>query len=573
MDNAMQRLTILQRHLGQSPTSKQLLGLYAKAPNTIAAALQPFGYFDATIKANLIKKQNHWFAHYEVTAGPRITIKNSQLIISGSGANTPPFNTITHQFPMLPNTPLNTQDYTNTKDSLIETAINHGYLTSHFITNTLEINTQNLTSNITLAFDTGPRYTFGKTTFSPTPLAPSFLERYVEYPYGSPFSNDTLRDLQDKLGNSQYFKQVIVSPQLASTSDKNTSVPIEVKLIPKNRNNYKLSIGYGTNNGIRSSIQLDQPFITPQGHQLRSSLTLSKQIALSDANQDKITVDTDYPTAAALQVKYIIPGAKPSKEIFTMEAAMNRSSFYTDAGRRPFTNQNITGQYINNLHSWKQITSLTALHESSKTEPLPSKEFDLISPSIQWTKLNTNSLLFPTKGSSLNFILRAADNLADSHYNFLIIRAKARKLLTFSLKNRAVFHSELGYMTLKDQNNVPKTYQLLTGGATTLRGFDYMAIGPGTHMGIASMELQRMLENNWLLGAFIEAGNVYRNFEAITNPTTIDDKTKRSNGLSLHKQTPIGSFNLSYARAKHWVSEEERWKWKWKWHFSIGTEL
>ncbi len=573
LDNALLRLNILARDLGPSPTAKQQYGLYSQGIQAIKIAIQPYGYFEPIITKNLVKKQNRWFATYHVIPGPAIRIKNSTLTITGAGSQQPFFVTIKNKFPIHRNDKLNTQLYQNTKDILVETAINHGFLTSHFVESKLEINTRTHTATINIHFDTGSQYAFGKTSFSPSPLANSFLQRYISYPLGSPFNNTSLRDLQDALGNSRYFDQVIVSPKLPDKDSHQTLVPISVQLTPKKSQIYKLSLGYGTNNGIRSSAQLELPFINTYGHQVQTSLTVSKKFAMSDANQDKITIDTDYPTEAILQIKYIIPGNIPTKEMFTIETSTKRSSFYTEAGRRPFTNQNITGKYINNLHKWKQITSFTYLHESSRKKQAKSSQFDLLSPAIQWTKLNSDSFLLPSKGSSLNFSLRAVNNTANSHYNFLIIRAKARKLLTFSLKNRIILHSELGYLTLKNQDKVPKTYQLLTGGATSLRGFDYLAIGPGTRMGVAGVELQRILHNNWISGIFTEGGGVYRDMKALKHPSLPEDKTRVGQGFSLQKQTPIGSFNLSYARAKHWVAEENHWKWKWKWHFSIGTEL
>ena len=445
----------MKRDLGPSPNAKQLTAFYHQGPLAIANALKPYGYFEPLITKRLYQNRSHVLAKYHVTPGPRIFVKLANFSIQGEGASMPYFQSIQTNFPIKADDPLNTSLYDQTKENLMTTAINRGYLNAHFKNTTLEINTKAHTAIINLVFDTGHAFTFGPISFTPTPLDDTFLQKYLPFNQGAPFDNNQLIRLQDKLGNSLYFDQVIVSPQLPDHESMDTTVPIKVQLRPKNRQNYKLSLGYGSNNGIRSSAQLELPFINSQGHHAQTSLTVAKKIAMSDFSHEKVTVDTDYPTEATLQFQYFIPGHNPSKEIFSVETTLKRTSFYTDEGRKPFTNREITGQYVNNLHRWKQIASFTYLHESSETDAERPIQFDIVSPGIRWTKLSSDNLLTPTHGSTINVNGRGVNNLANSDYNFIIFKAKARNLLTFQSKNRLLSHLALGYMTSEDQNTCP----------------------------------------------------------------------------------------------------------------------
>ncbi len=354
----------------------------------------------------------------------------------------------------------------------------------------------------------------------------------------------------------------------SSNQLSDSKIPVEVNLEPKNRNAHKISFGYGTNNGLRASFQSDFPIMNNSGHKLSTNVTLAKKVAVADANSSHIHVDTDYPLEASIEGKYSIPGFIPSQETFILESSHNRTSFYTPQGRKPAQNTMLTARYVNSKQLWNHSTNMTYLHETSKLDAKES--FDMLSPSALWTYQKADHIVYPTQGFLASLQLRGATNLNDSKHNFFSVRGGWRQLVTATENFRSILRADLGFLSLLNQRFVPKTYQLLAGGSTSMRGFDYMSIGPGKLLATASADLQYQIASSWWFGLFMDGGNVYSEWKAIKSPQSKSDYTKQSHGLSLTSQTPVGALTFTYARAKRF---KDRWRWQPKWHISIGSEI
>ena len=378
------------------------------------------------------------------------------------------------------------------------------------------------------------------------------------------------QSLQDIAPQAASYQYLALPPTLQL--EKVPIIPIHIMLEPKQQHAHKVSLGYGTNNGIRSSLQGDYPLLNKSGHKLQTSLTLSKKLSVAETKQRSVRVDTDYPLEISLHAQYSIPGFNPGHENFVLESTLNRLSYYTPEGRKPSKNINISARYVNNKSAWSHSTNMSYLHETSKSSQ-PNQAFDILSPSALWTLQKTDQVVHPTKGFITSLQLRGATNIKDNKHNFFSVRTGWRQLIPIQQNLRLISRIDLGYLSLLKQNFVPKSYQLLSGGSTSFRGFDYMAIGPGKIMGIISLDTQIKLTEPWYLGVFADAGNVYTEWKKIKTPTAFSDYTKKSYGLTLTNQTPIGALTVTYARAKKHAPKYDRWKWKPKWHVSIGSEI
>ncbi len=64
---------------------------------------------------------------------------------------------------------------------------------------------------INLQLATGPRYYFGSVHYNQNPFDTSFLNRFVPFQQGQPYSTDQLINFQNALSNSNYFQQISVN--------------------------------------------------------------------------------------------------------------------------------------------------------------------------------------------------------------------------------------------------------------------------------------------------------------------------------------------------------------------------
>ena len=111
---------------------------------------------------------------------------------------------------------------------------------------------------------------------------------------------------------------------------------------------------------------------------------------------------------------------------------------------------------------------------------------------------------------------------------------------------------------VENLNTLPLTLQYYTGGAQSIRGYNYKSIGPGRILTVASIELQHKVYGDWYVSTFFDAGNVANNL-------TTD--FKRGAGVGIVWQSPIGAIELTYARA---LDDPGR---PWRLQFTMGPEL
>src|SRR5262249_2500822 len=152
-----------------------------------------------------------------------------------------------------PGDQLNQKAYEDSKRQLQELAARRGYVEARFSETRLAVNPQEHWADVTLKFDTGARFFFGRVTFVQDILDPAFLQRYVKSQSGDPFDDSALLKLQYALNDSGYFGSVNVEAERRqATPDRR--IPIRVTLTPRPRNSWTFGLGYGTDTGPRATL-------------------------------------------------------------------------------------------------------------------------------------------------------------------------------------------------------------------------------------------------------------------------------------------------------------------------------
>ena len=107
-----------------------------------------------------------------------------------------------------------------------------GYFDGEFITRRLEVDPSKQVADITLHYQTGPRYYLGEVRFREGHgFDDELLERFVQFDPHSPYHADKIARLSRDLSNSGYFSGVDVDA--SPTSAKDGVIPVNVNLTPR----------------------------------------------------------------------------------------------------------------------------------------------------------------------------------------------------------------------------------------------------------------------------------------------------------------------------------------------------
>lgn len=501
-----------------SLSSSEIQHFYQQSPKFIQQALQPFGYFKTQIHSSLTHKGNRWVAHHRINLGPTLKITSIHLSIAGPGKQDTALQQSIAAFPLHSGDVFATKSYSQAKQFLIDHAVEASYIKAYFRKNQVNINLARYRADIFLELDTGPRYFFGPVYFSPTHFSENFLKQFVNFKMSEPYNASKLKDLQQRFNDSNYFREVEITPNLDKL-EQHEHIPIKVKLKPTKSKEYLMGIGYGTDTGARSQLSFKFPQLGQKGHQVKGLIKASNAYS-------------------KLMASYSIPGADPVKSHYTLSASMEHQS--QNIGKS--TTAALVTSYDTKLkNNWEQTLSLNLMNDRSTIVNQNVETSNLLLfPSIHWLKLKSDDLLNPTKGYRLVINLLGSPKTILATRRFLQAQVSGKSVNRLSKNNRLVLHGTIGHTEVSDLNRLPLSLRFYTGGSQSLRAYSYRSIGPGRQLLEASAEIQHQIYKNWYIGIFYDAGNISDKLL----PTL-----KRGLGTGLIWLSPVGAIQLSLAKA------------------------
>ncbi len=126
----------------------------------------------------------------------------------------------------------------------------------------MEVTTATHSARIELKWDSGPRYTFGPTTFKGGQFSEEFLQRFLPWKEGDVYSSADLLDLQRRLVGADYFGTVTVTPHPEKAVD--LAVPVTVELTPAKRNIYSAALYASTDRGAGVELGAQRRWLNDQ---------------------------------------------------------------------------------------------------------------------------------------------------------------------------------------------------------------------------------------------------------------------------------------------------------------------
>lgn len=544
LDNVQAYLSIEKEKSDPELNKFQIERLNKRAPDEIAKALQPFGYYHPKIDASLKFVGGRWLAHYDVETGPPLQIKDVELTLHGGGADDPGFQALIGEFPLAQGDTLNQPLYEKGKQRFQRYASDYGYFDFKWQTSEIAVNLDTNSAVITLVADTGTRYSFGEIRFHQDVLDADLMQRFLPFHTGQPYEAGQLLELQSALLDSNYFRAVDINPLRNQTEDNH--VPIDITLTPRPQQLYTAGAGYGSDTGPRGKLGWENRRINSRGHRLSTEYKTSKIL-------DSLTA------------RYIIPIKDPRTDQFAIT-----SSWIHDHPENSDSQSYLLGvsRSVDRGNNWLETLYLNYQTEQFSIAGETGNSVMLM-PGITWTKVVADNRIYPERGLYLLLDVRGAHPELVSNVQFVQVQGQAKFIHKVFGDARVTLRGQAGATRLGSIQTLPTSVRFFAGGDQSVRGYAYHSLGPrnaagqvvgGEQLLVGSAEFEQRFTHGWSGVVFYDVGNALNSWQ---------EDLKKGAGFGAHWLSPIGPIRIDLAFPLSETSPFEHPRL----HLNIGPDL
>ena len=543
-DNVLAHLT-LDKAPCDAP-SWRVRRLTRKADAEIRDALEAYGYYNPVISIGSGTEAGCWLVRIDVDPGEPVRLRQVEVAVTGEAAEDTGFRRLLKSQPLRTGARLDHALYERTKKAFSDLARQRGYFAGAFPQSRIDIYAQENVADVTLHYDSGPRYRFGPVSFDQDVVRADLVERFVNFAPGDPYDGTRVSDFYNALLATGYFASVDLRTDPQPPPD--LEVPVSVTLTPAKRQVYTLGAGYSTDKGPKLRAGYTNRRLNDAGHQFDSRMELSE-------------------VESTIGVSYRLPRQDPRVEWLSLDAGYK---YENTAAQRTDTYKVGLKEYRRRPAGWIETRFIDASVEDFTIAGERSSEFLLI-PGLSWTHSFPASLAItrPDRGHRVTVRLSGTTGLLGSDSEFLQADLYGKFILPVWNGGRLLLRAEAGG-TLKDRfRTLPASVRYFAGGDYSVRGYDYQSLGPtddqgkvigGTYKLVGSAEVDQRVWGNWSVAAFIDSGNA---FDAIGSV-----RLKTGIGAGLRWYSPLGPVRLDIAFPMDKDAPDN-----WRLHITLGPDL
>jgi len=525
--NVQEALTLPSGVVREGVVEQLWLQRFAQqADETAKSALEPFGYYNATVTTTIEPAGAGYQLQVKVEPGQAALLTTVSVDVAGPGSTETVLRKQIAAFPLQPGHVLLHRDYEAAKLNLKTAASDLGYLDADFSRHEIRVSPTGTTASLELLLETGEKFHFGPTSIQGGDDYPqSYLRRHLAYREGDDFSFAGLGETQRNFTNSERFKEVIITSDRQDTAA--SMVPIAVKLKAAPRITVRPGIGYGTDTGARFTVNYRDLNTFHLGHELYSNFYLAERLQ-------------------GLATRYVMPSPKDIKSYTTLLLNLQREDYSSYSSQivalglertRSLGKGKLGAAYIT-----AQYEDYTVGDQSAITR--------FLLPGLRFSHDRFDDPVRPRRGFHYGLNLRGTHEALGSDTALLQLLAEGTYLVplpwSLSLRTSAKTGTTLLSDPLKD---IPASLRFFAGGDQSVRGYAYRSLGPtdasgkvvgGKQLFNGSVELERALFADWGVSLFYDAGNAFNSLSSFS--------LFQGAGVGLHYYTPVGALNLSLAR-------------------------
>jgi translocation and assembly module TamA len=508
-------------------------------------ASQALGYYQATIGSEVVTGKNGTpQLIMTVQPGEPIHLRNVTVKVEGPAASLKAFR-VPKSDALKSGAVLNHGLYEDAKRLIQNQASRYGFFSGRFTRQRLSVDPAAGVADIDLVYDSGPRYTLGRVSFSgDAPFDDDLLKRMVPFKENTPYDSELIAELNQAMQSSGYFEGVRV--EATPTAAVGQVIPVTVQLDTRKPRTMGLGLGYSTDVGPRGKANWTRHWVNPQGHSYGIESELS-------APRQNVGLWYDVPLDPPLTDKLRFAGGYQYEEIAG-----------TDSLSKLLT---VGPEWHSKLPSgWERVISLKWQREEYRLGD-DSGLSTLLMPGISYSFLRSDNRIDPHNGYRLQFDAQAAKEGLLSDSNLLHGNVLLKGLTTLGQNHRLLGRVQLGGNATNGYKSIPPSLRFFAGGDQSVRGYDYQTLSPknsdgdrigGRYMVAGSVEYQYSVAEKWRVATFIDQGNSFNTLQLPSLKTGV--------GIGVRWVSPVGPLRLDLAHA---LDDDGGIRL----HFSMGPEL
>ncbi len=524
IQNAKSALSLMSMHDKPLQDALRTEWLFNYGIEEISAAVQPFGYFRATIEPVIQKKDNQLILMYKVVLNDRILLRQVNIQLVGAGEKDYYLKRAIERSGLKAGEPLSQLDYDQLKARLSTIAAERGFFVATFSDEKILVDLETYSADIHLVFVTDERYRFSGVNFNNIPLRSDFLQRYVRFTNQTPYSDYALTTLQTDLINSGYFSNVTLQPEVDEATQ---TVPIQADLAMRPQHQYLAGLGYGSDQGARVRLGREWRYVNSRGHQAMIDVLVAQR-------------------RQNILLNYTIPGQQPMYQRWKLYAGMEAE----DQRYKDYKTYLMGVSYWQTRHPWSIQYGIEYRRDDFKLPNAERYETQLLVPSVSWQWNSRRNVRFTQWAMSAELTLRGASEWLLSDISFIQAQFRSRAFLPLNDRHRFIIRGDFGSTYVRpssDFQRLPLALRFYSGGDNTVRGYALNQLGPrqqgevvgGKQLLNLSLEYEYKWRENWGLATFVDAGNAFDN---------VDWDPRLGVGLGARWYSPVGAVRLDLAR-------------------------
>jgi translocation and assembly module TamA len=558
--------------IGKDLSGRRMAYLLREAENETREALEPFGYYSPTIVVERTRdgvttvinapgadaaatpppapdtagdpatpraaNTSPVTVTITVSPGEPVTVRRADIAIEGEGGEDKYLLEDLDAFVPREGDVFDHGLYEASKARVTRRLAERGYFDADFLARRVEVTRAQHAADIDLAWNSGPRYDIGATTFVQAPriLRDSLLERLVYWEDGSYYHQGKLDRLRESLARLDYFSAIDIEPHPAQARDG--QVPVTVTLTPAKRTIYTAGLSYGTDSGAGVRLGAERRYLNDRGH---------KGLAQLDWAQRRKT----------FTLQYRIPAFAWFDGWYTATAQFaDEQTDYIDtrrleliASRSGEVNEKLTASL--SVHGLRERWAYEAEDDGDPETPPDYSTATFFYPSLRAEYVDADDRLYPRDALGGTLLLRGGVEGAGSDASFAQAHLTTRWYRGLGEKSRFIARGEIGHTLVGDEiTTMPPSLRFHAGGDRSIRGYGWREVGPrigeegdefpvgAKNVITASVEYEQYIgKGEWGGAVFIDSGSAFDD--------TPDWRT--GVGIGLRWRSPVGPLRLDVA--------------------------
>ena len=523
--------------------------------------LQTEGYFNPVVKVVRVEDgAEPPLLRMTVTPGPRATIDRLTLEVQGGLYDEVDAgdvraialsNALQSEWALQPGTPFEQSAWDGAKNRVIATLRSNGYLSAQWSGTAAQVNADTNSVRLFLVADSGALFrvgtirTAGLDRFDEQAVLPSARELI-----GKPATEQTIRDVQDRLLNLGLFESVVIDVDATSADPGEAQALLALRELPLQQATF--GVGYADDTGFQTTLEHTHRRIFDTRWTMHNKLLIGQEQLQWTGDLMSHLQEDGWRNLLAGQAERLDTNDE------------RRYSWYARAGRTRDT-----------LRIWRLVYGeyTRALLETSAGD----NDSEALSANYHWTWRDVDDLRTPTRGTvwSLQGALGYArgtvtpvDTRIESEDSGPFARLYGRVQGYLPLGNGFYGSArlELGQVFVQEALSVPDTLLFRAGGDDSVRGYAYRSLGPeingalvsGSTLFTSSLQIARPIfadQPAFLWALFVDAGNASDGWNNM--------RPVLGYGAGLHWRSPVGPLRVDLA-----YGQETQ---KFRLHFSVGV--